>query len=191
GATHLLREPIRAAAREINQLRRERDAFVFAVDLPTGLNADSGEIDPDDCVAADFTVSIGFAKHGLVADQVIDVVGRIEVVPLPELVADLPAPNAISATAHCLRPLLPRRKFGAYKNQFGRIGVVAGSKGFVGAALMTAQGALRAGAGLVEVFVPEEIYPIVAASAPQESMVKPVQAYRCNDWVNFFGNEDL
>jgi ADP-dependent NAD(P)H-hydrate dehydratase / NAD(P)H-hydrate epimerase len=43
---------------------------------------------------------------------------------------------------------------------------------------MTSQGALRSGAGLVEVFVPEEIYPIVAAAAPQEAMVKPVKLYR-------------
>jgi len=73
--------------------------------------------------------------------------------------------------------LLPRREYSAYKNQFGRIGVVAGSKGFVGAALMTSQGALRAGAGLVEVFVPEEIYEIVASAAPMEAMVKPVRSY--------------
>src|SRR5207248_8204308 len=65
-----------------------------------------------------------------------------------------------------------------YKNQFGRIGIVAGSKGFVGAALMTSQGALRAGAGLVELFVPEEIYEIVAGAAPMEAMVKPIQSYR-------------
>ena len=56
--------------------------------------------------------------------------------------------------------------------------MVAGSKGFVGAALMTLQGALRAGAGLVEVFVPEEIYEIVASAAPMEAMVKPVKSYR-------------
>jgi len=74
--------------------------------------------------------------------------------------------------------LLPRREYGAYKSQFGRIGVVAGSKGFIGAALMTSQGALRAGAGLVEVFVPEEIYEIVAGAAPMEAMVKPLQSYR-------------
>ena len=43
---------------------------------------------------------------------------------------------------------------------------------------MTSQGALRAGAGLVEVFVPEEIYEIVASAAPMEAMVKPVQSYR-------------
>src|SRR5882724_6669608 len=64
GAKSLLREPIRAATREINRLRCEQNAFVFAVDLPTGLDADSGEIDPEDCVIADFTVTIGFAKHG-------------------------------------------------------------------------------------------------------------------------------
>jgi NAD(P)H-hydrate epimerase len=177
GATHLLREPIRAAAREINQLRAQR-TFVFAVDLPTGLNADSGEVDPDDCVRADFTVTIGFAKHGLVIDDAINLVGRIEVVPLPDLVAEITAPKAIAATPEVLCSLLPRRKFSAYKNQFGRIGVVAGSKGFVGAALMTSEGALRAGAGLVEVFVPENIYPIVAAAAPIEAMVKPVRSYR-------------
>jgi NAD(P)H-hydrate epimerase len=56
--------------------------------------------------------------------------------------------------------------------------VVAGSKGFIGAALMTSQGALRAGAGLVEVFVPEEIYEIVAGAAPMEAMVKPLKSYR-------------
>ena len=177
GATHLLREPIRAAAREINQLRAQR-TFVFAVDLPTGLNADSGEVDPDDCVRADFTVTIGFAKHGLVVDDAINLVGRIEVAPLPDLVAEITAPKAIAATPEVLCSLLPRRKFSAYKNQFGRIGVVAGSKGFVGAALMTSEGALRAGAGLVEVFVPENIYPIVAAAAPIEAMVKPVRSYR-------------
>jgi NAD(P)H-hydrate epimerase len=74
--------------------------------------------------------------------------------------------------------LLPRRRYNSYKNQFGRIGVVAGSRGFVGAALMASQGALRAGAGLVEVFVPEEIYEIVAGAACMEAMVKPVTSYR-------------
>src|SRR5687767_9072376 len=74
GSKHLLREPIRTAAQEINRLRREENAFIFAVDLPTGLDGDNGDRDPD-CVIADFTVTIGFAKHGLVADHVIDLVG--------------------------------------------------------------------------------------------------------------------
>ncbi len=178
GAKSFLREPLRTAAREINRLRREENAFVFAIDLPTGLDADSGEHDPEDSVIADFTITIGFAKHGLIVDSALNFVGRIEVVPLPGLWSEASAPNELAATPHSLSPLLPRRKFSAYKNEFGRVGVVAGSKGFVGAALMTTEGALRAGAGLVEVFVPEDIYEIVAGAAPVEAMVKPVRRYR-------------
>ncbi len=178
GAKSFLREPIRSAAREINRLHCENNAFVFAVDLPTGLDADSGENDPEDSVVADFTVTIGFVKHGLIVDSALDFVGRIEIVPLADLWPDATAPNELAASPHSLSSILSRRKFSAYKNQFGRVGVVAGSKGFVGAAIMTTEGALRAGAGLVEVFVPEEIYEIVASATPIEAMVKPVRRYR-------------
>ena len=176
GAKPPLREPVRAACRQINRLRQKSNAYVFAVDLPTGLDGDSGKTDPD-CVVADFTVTVGFAKSGLVADGALDFVGRLEVVPLPDLTAAGRSKELIAAP-YSLAPLLPRRRFSAYKNQFGRLGVVAGSKGFIGAALMTTEGALRAGAGLAEVFVPEEIYEIVAAAAPMEAMVKPVESYR-------------
>ena len=177
GARPPLREPVRAACRSINQLRRNKDAYVFAVDLPTGLDGDSGKVDRD-CVIADFTVTIGFAKTGLVADGALNFVGRLEVVPLHELHGPDKKTKEIISSPPAFHGLLPRRQYSAYKNQFGRIGVVAGSKGFIGAALMTSQGALRAGAGLVEVFVPEEIYEIVASTAPMEAMVKPVQSYR-------------
>jgi ADP-dependent NAD(P)H-hydrate dehydratase / NAD(P)H-hydrate epimerase len=177
GARPPLREPIRAACRWINHLRTAKGAYVFAVDLPTGLESDSGKTDRD-CVTADFTVTIGFAKAGLVADSALDYVGRIELVPLNELRPTEKRSKQIIASPPAFCELLRRRQYNAYKNQFGRIGVVAGSKGFVGAALMTAQGALRAGAGLVEVFVPEEIYEIVAAAVPMEAMVKPIQSYR-------------
>jgi ADP-dependent NAD(P)H-hydrate dehydratase / NAD(P)H-hydrate epimerase len=178
GAKCFLREPVRGPAREINRRRREQNAFVFAVDLPTGLDGDSGETDPEDCVTADFTVAIGYAKHGLVVDSVLDFVGRIEVVPLADLVLSETKANEILASAHSLQSLLHRRPFQSYKNQFGRIGVVAGSEGFIGAALMTTEGALRSGAGLVELFVPKEIYPILAAAAPAEAMVKRIRSYK-------------
>jgi ADP-dependent NAD(P)H-hydrate dehydratase / NAD(P)H-hydrate epimerase len=178
GAKSFLREPIRTAAREINRLHHEQNAFVFAVDLPTGLDGNTGETDPEDSVCADFTATIGFAKHGLIVDSALDFVGRLEVVPLADLVTEKGDANELAATAHSLRALCIRRKFDAYKNQFGRIGIVAGSKGFIGAALMSTRGALRAGAGLVEVFVPEEIYEMVASAAPVESMVKPVRSYK-------------
>src|SRR5882724_12443331 len=177
GAKPPLREPVRAACRQINQVRQKRSAYVFAVDLPTGLDGDSGKTDRD-CVIADFTVTIGFAKPGLLADDALNFVGRLEVVQLDELRPPEKKAKEVVAALPAFRELLPRRKFSTYKNQCGRIGVVAGSRGFIGAALMTSQGALRAGAGLVEVFVPEEIYEIVAGAAPMESMVKPLKSYR-------------
>ncbi len=76
GAKPPLREPIRAACRSINQLRKTNGAYVFAVDLPTGLESDSGKTDRD-CVVADFTVTIGYAKPGLVADDAVNYVGRL------------------------------------------------------------------------------------------------------------------
>jgi ADP-dependent NAD(P)H-hydrate dehydratase / NAD(P)H-hydrate epimerase len=175
GSKPPLRDPILAACREINRLRQERGAYVFAVDQPTGLDGDSGETDCD-CVVADFTVTIAAAKRGLLADNATNFVGRLEVVPLSDLL--LEAADETVACAASLRGLLPRRPFDAHKNQFGRVGIVAGSRGFAGAATMCAWGALRAGAGLVEVFVPENIYEIVAAATPFESMVKPVKSYR-------------
>jgi len=177
GAKPPLREPIRSECRAINQLRTTKSAYVFAVDLPTGLDTDSGKTDRD-CVIADFTVTIGYAKPSLVADGALNYVGRLEVVPLDELRPPERRAKEILASPAAFRGLLSRRKYNSYKNQFGRIGVVAGSKGYIGAALMTSQGALRAGAGLVEVFVPEEIYEIVAGAACMEAMVKPVASYR-------------
>jgi len=174
GAHPPLRDPIRSACRRINSLGK-RAAYVFAIDLPSGLDGDSGETDPD-CVVADFTVTIAAAKKGLVADSALDHVGRLEVVLLDQLTpsaADLGAELAIPET---LAPLLHRRNFSAYKNQFGRIGIVAGSRSLTGAAILCSLGALRAGAGLVEVFVPETIYELIASAAPPETMVKPLHS---------------
>lgn len=174
GAKPPLRAPIKNRCREINQLRRTENAFVFALDLPTGLDGDSGASDRD-CVIADFTITIGYAKAGLLADDAANLVGRLEVIALPDFAAK--TKRALVASAGAMRGLLPRRPFDSHKNQFGRVGILAGSKGFTGAAIMSSLGALRGGAGLVELFVPEEIYPIVATSAAPEVMVKPIRDY--------------
>src|SRR5207302_3858322 len=175
GSKPPLRDPILAGCREINRLRQEQGAYVFAVDQPTGLDGDSGEADRD-CVISDFTTTIAATKRGLIADDATNFIGRLEVVPLSDL--PLEAADETVACTVSLRGLIPRRPFNAHKNQFGRVGIVAGSRGFAGAATRCAWGPLRGAAGLVEVFVPENIYEIVAAASPFEAMVKPVKSYR-------------
>ena len=176
GAEGPLREPIRRFAWEINKLRRECNAFTFAIDIPTGLNGDTGEADPD-CVVADFTLTIGFAKAGLVADEASLFVGRLAVLPLPDLKVPASIAAATVATPARLAPLLRRRLFESHKADYGRVGILAGSRGFTGAALMAASGALRAGAGLVSLYVTEDIYPAIASLAAPEVMVTPIRSY--------------
>jgi NAD(P)H-hydrate epimerase len=177
GATGPLREDVRELTREINARRANGSALVFAVDLPTGLNGDTGQADPD-CVVADLTVTAGFAKSGLVADGAAAYVGRLIVAPLKEFEPYAPLGCAgETATPESLRGVLARRNFESYKTQYGRIGIVAGSHGFTGAAVLCASGALRGGAGLVTVYAPEDIQPIIAAKAPPEVMVHPVKSY--------------
>lgn len=65
-----------------------------------------------------------------------------------------------------------------HKGEAGRVGILAGSRGFLGAAEMACQGAIRAGAGLVTLIVTEEVYPLIVARIPAEVMVKPVDDYR-------------
>lgn len=177
GAKGALREPIRRFAWEINKIRRERNAYTFAVDIPSGLDGDTGEADPD-CVIADFTLTVGFAKTGLVADGASNFVGRLAVLPLPALTLQAAGPEAATvATAAELAPLLRRRLFETHKTEYGRVGILAGSRGFIGAGLMAANGAIRAGAGLVTLFVTEDIYPIAAGAAAPEVMVKPIASF--------------
>ena len=174
GAGGALREPILGACREINRLRTEEGAHVFALDLPTGLDGDTGVADAD-AVVADTTLTIAFAKIGLVADSATDNVGRLAVVPLRDLTARATGiAEACIATGSALSPLLPPRAFDTHKGDYGRVGIVAGSRGYIGAAVMCAEAAVRGGAGLIALYVPHDIYDIVATRTTPEVMVHPI-----------------
>ena len=180
GARGELRDPIREAAREINGLRTHRGAYVFAIDIPTGLDAATGNTDPN-TVVADETLAVGFAKACLLADTASNHVGRLQVITLPEFAgAKAQAPNAIGGgsvtTRAALAGLLPPRPHESNKGMYGRVGILAGSVGATGAAVMCSHACARAGAGLITLLTHESIYPIVAGAAAPEVMVKPLKS---------------
>lgn len=178
GAGGALREPIKRQAQAINATRAASNARVFAIDIPTGLNADTGVADAD-TVIADYTLAIGAAKTGLLADSATRFVGRLAVLPLRELTGRMdPAPAGQIATPAVLAPLLPRRHFDMHKGQCGRVAIVAGSPGMVGAAVMCAEAAVHAGAGLVTLYVAATIEPFVDARITPEVMVWPFTSIR-------------
>jgi NAD(P)H-hydrate epimerase len=177
GATGPLRGKLADAVREMNHLRRTRHAVTIALDLPSGLESadNTGE---GLCVKADFTFTVGLAKDILLQDDATDSVGRLAVIPLRELDGAAGDDSRRVLTPPVLLPMLPRRKFDFHKGDAGRVGVLAGSRGFLGAAVLCATGALRGGAGLVTLFVKEDAYAMIAAMAPPEVMVHSVKDYR-------------
>lgn len=177
GASGALREPIWGLCAQINRIRQQCPTQVFALDLPTGLDGGTGEAS-EDAVVADFTLTVGMAKTGLLADSATPFVGRLAVMPLRELSARAAVDAARGTVATPAALQLPRRRFDSHKGDYGRVGIVAGSRGFSGAAVLCANACVRAGAGLVTLYVPEEIYPIVASAVIPEVMVHPVAHYR-------------
>jgi hydroxyethylthiazole kinase-like uncharacterized protein yjeF len=174
GARGEPRGGIAEAIREIQALRAE-GAWVLAIDLPSGLDGDTG-VPSGCCVEADLTVTIAAVKQGLVADAAVNAVGRLALVPLPDLtVAETSWRAAFSPE---LRRWQPPRLFDTHKGRAGRVGIVAGSPGFLGAARMCSASAVRSGGGLVTCFARHEIAEALAKTCVPEVIVKAVSHYR-------------
>ena len=144
--------------------RRNPGALLLALDLPTGLNPDTGEVDPSG-LTADLTVALGLPKIGLLTFPGADRVGQLQVADIG-LPPGMPEEESIGLellTPGWVGGQLPSRPLNSHKGTFGHALVVAGSRNYVGAACLAAQAALRAGAGLVTLATPESVYPIAAA----------------------------
>ena len=178
GATGPLRGALKALAAELNEVRRLQHATTIAMDIPSGLNGDTGHA-CEDAVVADITVAIAHVKQGLLADEATRHVGRLALVPLAALGIHASAgqgPEII--TSSMLRPRLPKRNFDMHKGQAGRVAIVAGSRGFLGAAALASLGALRGGAGLITLFAKPEAYDQLVMKLPPEIMVRPCADYQ-------------
>ncbi len=178
GARGELRPAYREAAEMMNEARAAGGATV-AVDIPSGLDGQTGRPHPG-AVVADLTCTIAHPKPCLLADGATEQVGRLALVPLPEI-APVPGSGdagAVLLTAGRLAASLPRRRRATHKGESGRVGIIAGSRGMAGAATLCATGALRGGGGLVKVFAAEAdgSYPVIAAAAPPEAMVSELGA---------------
>lgn len=172
-----LRGPARGpAAGAIEYIRqRSHDSLVVAIDIPSGLNGDTG-IAEGPAVIADLTATIGLPKVGLVAQSAIDLVGSLDVVDIgipDEAVEDVTASPALEFIhLSDLKPLFKRRRRSSHKGDYGHLLVIAGSRRYAGAAALCGRAGLRAGAGLVTVLAPERLQTAILGDTP-EVMVWP------------------
>ena len=167
GAKGGLRELAGDFVRTLARAREAHDAhgLVVACDLPSGVDADTGET-AGEVLMADLTVTFGGTKDGLLADPGADYAGRVMVVPIG--IEDyFPEPSMRRLEAAEMARLLPHPDRRAQKYSRGVLGVVAGSEDYPGAAVLACRGALAAGAGMVRYLGPPSVADLVRQSCPE------------------------
>lgn len=147
---------------------------ILAVDVPSGLNGDTGE-PLDDAIRATVTLTLGAGKHGMLRPAAWPFVGRLEAAPEIGLV-----PYPFETEIRMIEPgdfsdFPPVRPLDGHKGTFGHLAIIAGSFGYHGAAVLAARGAQRAQPGLITLFTDEVVYHPVAEQL-QSVMVKTWQA---------------
>ncbi len=159
---------------QIIDIANRRSCLKVAIDVPSGLNSDTGEI-WGRCLKADYTVTLAQPKRGQMLNKGIKYCGQIVVkdIGIPqEIYQDLNLNCQMiddSVLQNCRQP----RSRTSHKGTFGHLLAVGGSMGMSGAVTLTAQAALRSGVGLVSCAVPEAVQMHVAVNVP-EAMVQPL-----------------
>jgi len=162
---------IEGMAKEVIEVINKSKKFVVACDIPSGVNGDTGEVGGI-CVASDLTVAFAYPKRGLFLYPGYRFVGGIRVVDIGVAEEDIVSKwNMICPSE--VREILPKRRKDAHKKDFGHVLVLAGSWGMTGAATLTCEGALRVGAGLVTLGIPESLNPIMEVKIT-EAMTLPL-----------------
>ncbi len=165
-----VREPIAKIIDVIN----EHSIPVLAVDLPSGLNADTGH-PLGTCIKADTTITIGLPKRGLLVQPGTELAGNLEIIDIgfPQHVIDAQNINVNWTTEEQAIDWMPLRFSESHKGTYGRVLVIAGATGMTGAAALTSEAALRTGAGSVTLAIPKSLNPIMEVKL-SEVMTLPI-----------------
>lgn len=166
---------IRGEAGQVIEYINRTDAKTVSVDVPSGVNSDSGQT-AKSAVKADLTVTFGAKKIGITIGEGREYAGLVKVIDIsiPQIVLDKFAPLTFEVQQTDVRRVLPLRSPKAHKHSVGKVLVVAGSAGLTGAAALTSTSVLRAGAGTVVLLTPGPVYPILAKKLT-EVMVRPLE----------------
>ncbi len=169
GRARPLQGPVKAAMLRLEQSKAKPGGpFLLALDLPTGLNADTGEADPA-CPHADLTAALGYPKAGMLRFPGAERVGRLRALDIgvPPGLAEERMVGLELMTPEWVSARLPKRPLDSHKGAYGHALIVAGSRNYVGAAYLASQASVRAGAGLTTLASPESVYPLVAAKGAE------------------------
>ena len=171
------RAPV-GAARDLIEAINASDADVFALDVPSGVDADSGHV-PGVAIRASRTLCFIGDKRGLHTGAALDQVGKrqVDALAVPNEILSAHAPVARLVRNSVLADWLPRRRLDSNKGSFGHVLCVGGDHGTAGAIALTSEAALRSGSGLVSVATRADHVAMLLARRP-ELMVSGIEDSR-------------
>lgn len=152
---------LRGFFKKVVDFINEQGVKVLSVDIPTGVEADSGQVEGS-AIHADTTATMALKKQGMLFSPGREHAGEIKVIDIgmPPVVLDKKKPDVFQMEKSDVVSLLPQRRPDTHKNACGTVAIVAGSRGFTGAATLTSRAVLRAGAGLAFLCTPLSINSI-------------------------------
>jgi len=169
-----LKSDVKGFFRDVIEFINQTNKPVFAVDMPSGLNSDTGR-PCGSCVRADATATFAFAKTGHFLFPGADYTGNLKIIDIgiPPYIANDVGPLQYLLTPNLIRAVFHPRPSDVHKGHTGHLLVIAGSPGKTGAAAMTATSAMRAGAGLVTLGIPVSLNPVLETQV-MEVMTDPL-----------------
>ncbi len=169
-----LNAPVQGPVRDVIEAVNRLDRPIVAVDIASGINADTGAL-LGAAINATLTVTFGFAKYGHVSYPGAEYCGELEVADIgfaPAAIGDLNPHGRLIDGAEARSLITPRAR-NTHKGNYGHALIIAGGRGKAGAAILVARGALRSGAGLVTAAIPACVSAIVAGGQA-ELMTEPI-----------------
>jgi len=169
-----LKKEVAELLSEVNGVLDGLDEFplVIAVDCPSGVDCDSGEV-AEETIPADLTVTMAAVKQGMLKLPAFEYVGDLQVVDigLPDDMASFNDLKTEVADEDSVSALLPERALDSHKGTFGTALIAAGSINYTGAALLAGEAAYRVGAGLVTMAIPASLHGTLAGRFPEATWV--------------------
>lgn len=169
-----LKGPVKGFYQEVIEFINSLGLPVVAIDIPSGLDSDSGQI-LGTCIQAFLTVTFGLGKRGLVVQPGARLSGKLIIadISIPAAAVEAEPVKDYLIEGNEFYHLLPLRDPSAHKGDFGHLLVLSGSPGKTGAAAMVCQAAVRVGTGLVTLGIPESLNPILEVKIT-EAMTEPL-----------------
>lgn len=187
GVTGAIREPFAEIISYVNDFGK----YVVAVDIPSGVSADTGVVEGV-AVKADQTITFALPKKGFFLGDGPQYIGNWKVVDIsvsPQIVEKLNLQLPKLITKDIVKQVIPKRPSNGHKGTFGHGLVIGGSKFYVGAPIYSAKSAFHSGAGLITLAVPTSVYKVAAVQNP-ESLFLPLEESEGHIACNAFANID-